>query len=428
MERQNESNIDPRFFAGVDLGSGEHAVHVVDESGKRLDGFTGEHGGAGQAALADRLRRICGGSPELMGVALETPRAALVELLLEQGFAVFAINPKQLDRFRDRHSPSGAKDDARDARVLAGSLRTDRASFRRLNPESALTIELRDLSRLDEGLKRDFRRGCNQLREQLHRYYPQLLGLCPAADEPWFWALLKRAPLPAAGAKLTPANIRQVLALHGIRRLSGDDIAAALRTPPLQVSPGTAAAASRHALMLVPRLDLLFRQIGETLAAMESTLGSMASDSEHQGHRDAAILLSLPGIGPVTGAAMLGEAAEPLRNRDYHALRSLAGSAPVTRQSGKRLVVGMRHGCHPRLRNALHGAVSCHVRWDPRAREQYQRLKAAGHNHARAVRGVGDRLLRLVVTLLKNGELYDPQRRLLPETKTVAATGQPVIC
>ena len=64
-----------------------------------------------------------------VGVAIETPRGPVVESLMERGIAVHSINPKQLDRFRDRLSPAGAKDDRRDARVLASALRTDPHCF-----------------------------------------------------------------------------------------------------------------------------------------------------------------------------------------------------------------------------------------------------------------------------------------------------------
>jgi transposase len=411
---------DLRFFVGVDCGSQKHVLHVLDQSGKHVDEFDIGHSGSQQAELTDRLRRICG-DPAQVGVALEAPRGAVVEHLLEQRFAVYAINPKQLDRFRDRHSPAGAKDDSRDARVLASALRTDRDSFRLLEVEDPQTIELRDLSRLDESLKQDFRRACNQLWEQLHRYYPQMLALCPAVDEPWIWALVKKAPLPVKGAKLTLVNIQQVLAANRIRRIQAEEIVAALRAAPLKVAPGTAEAASRHALALIPRLELLFRQIKETGKSIESTLEVMTDEETNGKHRDVAILLSLPGIGPVTGATMLAEAAEPLRQRDYHALRCYAGTAPVTRQSGKRRTVAMRRGCNPRLREALFHCVSCHVRWDPHSRAHYEKLRAAGHGHARAVRGVADRFLYLLMVLLKSGTLYDPERRIVSQPLAPAA-------
>jgi transposase len=415
-----------RFFVGVDCGSEEYRVCVLDENGKRRDEFSVGHGGKHQGELIDRLRRVCG-DPSQVGVALEAPRGALIEHLLEQGFVAHSINPKQLDRFRDRHSPAGAKDDSRDALVLAGSLRTDIDSFRRLEVEAQSTIELRDLNRLDEDLKKDFRRAANQLWEQLHRYYPQLLELCSGADEPWIWALLKKAPRPAAGARLSPLQIGRVLSSHRVRRLSGEEVAAVLRSPALQVAPGTAEAASNHALKLVARLELLFGQIRQTQEEIEALLEKMATptaavdDETNCRHRDAAIVLSLPGIGPTVGATMLSEAAEPLRKRDYHALRCYAGTAPVTRQSGKRRTVAMRRGCNPRLRQALFYWSRASVRWDPHSSAHYATLREAGHGHARALRGVADRLLHLLIVMLRNGTLYDPERRRAGQSQPAAA-------
>jgi len=148
------------------------------------------HTSAGLAALAEKLAALSPEAPERVAVAIEVPRGPVVETLLERGFHVFALNPKQLDRFRDRHTVAGAKDDRRDAWVLADSLRTDQPSFRRVHLDDPLIIELRELSRLDDDLREELSRLSNRLRAQLHRFCPETLALCPAADEPWFWALL----------------------------------------------------------------------------------------------------------------------------------------------------------------------------------------------------------------------------------------------
>ena len=125
-------------------------------------------------------------------MGLEVPRGAIIDALLEQGYALFSINPKQLDRFRDRFSVGGAKDDARDALVLACSMRTDLWAFRRLEPEDARILRLRELSRGEDVLREDFRSACNQLWSLLQRYFPALLRLSTAADESWVWDLLQR--------------------------------------------------------------------------------------------------------------------------------------------------------------------------------------------------------------------------------------------
>jgi len=121
------------------------------------------------------LLKESGGKPEEIHVAIEIPRGPIVEALLERGFNVYAINPKQRDRFRDRFTVAGAKDDSRDADVLADSLRTDMRAFRKLAGVDALIVELREWSRLDEELKAERVRLTNRLRDQLWRYYPQML-------------------------------------------------------------------------------------------------------------------------------------------------------------------------------------------------------------------------------------------------------------
>ena len=149
---------------------------LSDVAGKLLGERAFEHGGQGLSEMADWLLSFAAGKAEQVGVAIETPRGPVVESLMERGFAVHAINPKQLDRFRDRISPAGAKDDRRDARVLASALRTDPHCLRRLEPTDPVIVELREWSRLSEEMTRERVRQANRMREQLWRYYPQLLA------------------------------------------------------------------------------------------------------------------------------------------------------------------------------------------------------------------------------------------------------------
>ena len=135
------------------------------------------HTGEGIAGLCGWLHELSGGHPASVHVAIEVPHGAVVEMLLERDVQVYAINPKQLDRFRDRFSASGAKDDRRDARVLADSLRTDGRSFRQVQVQSPQVIELREWSRMAEELQQDRNRLTNRIREQLRRYYPQMVEL-----------------------------------------------------------------------------------------------------------------------------------------------------------------------------------------------------------------------------------------------------------
>src|SRR6516164_2346251 len=207
------------WCVGIDWGSQQHQVCVLDRNRRLVGERTVSHDGASLAQLASWLWTLSEGHPQRVSVAIEVPRGAIVEGLIERGFHVFAINPKQLDRFRDRHSVAGAKDDRRDAFVLADSVRTDRASFRRLHLEEPQLLVLRELSRVEETLLEEFRRSANRLREQLHRFYPQMLQLCSAADEPWLWDLIDLAPSPAHAALLSAEQVQRVLKAHRLRRL-----------------------------------------------------------------------------------------------------------------------------------------------------------------------------------------------------------------
>ena len=103
------------WFAGVDWASQKHDVWLADASGKRLGKRTFAHSGEGLAQMCAWLIATSGGKPENIHVAIEVPHGPVVETLLDREFKVYAINPRQLDRFRDRFSPAGAKDDSRDA-------------------------------------------------------------------------------------------------------------------------------------------------------------------------------------------------------------------------------------------------------------------------------------------------------------------------
>ena len=126
---------------------------------------------------------------------------------------------------------------------------------------------------------------------------------------------------------------------------------------------------------------------------------------------DAGLVLSIPGIGPAVAAALLTEASRPIRERDYESLRCYAGTAPVTRQSGKRKTVGMRQACSPRLRNAVFYWATSSLCCDTRSRKHYDALRAAGHQHPRALRGLADRLLGVLIALLKTQKTFDKARR-----------------
>ena len=403
-----------QWFVGIDLGGDAHQVMVVDAEGNVVAERVVKHEGEALARLSAWLVELAG-EADSMAVAIESPRSAVVEMLVERGFAVFTVNPKQLDRFRDRHTMAGAKDDRRDAFVLATSLRTDESCFHRVRLDDPLVVQLREVSRLHDSLGEELRRLANQLRDQLHRAYAAVLQWCPAADEPWLWTLLAEAPTQAQGARLRQVKVTRILRGHRIRRFKPEELLATLRSPLLPTAPGVAEAAAEHIQLLVPRLQLVHEQrarVGRRIDALLQQLATAGEDvppeAKHE-HRDVEIIQSLPGVGRIVAAAMLAEASQPLTERDYHAIRAHGGLAPVTRRSGKRSQVLMRRACNIRLRNALYHCARTAMQGDGRSRAHYAELRARGHSHGRALRSVADRLLRILIAMLKTDTLYAPK-------------------
>src|SRR3989475_3097840 len=274
------------WFVGMDWGSQRHQVCVLDRDRRRVGERTVDHDGASLAQLAAWLWTVSAGQPQRVSVAIEVPRGAIGAGLVERGFHVLAIHPKPLERFRDRHSVAGAKDDRRDAFVLADSVRTDQPSFRRLQLDAPQFLLLRELSRAEETLLEEFRRSANRLREQLHRFYPQMLQLCSAADEPWLWDLITLAPTPTHAMLLSEEQVQRGLKAHRIRRVTAHEVLACLQAPALPVAPGTAEAAQAHCGFLLPCLRVLAEQLQACSQQVSTLLRTMADEPGEGGvHR-----------------------------------------------------------------------------------------------------------------------------------------------
>jgi transposase len=398
-----------RWFAGVDWGSEKHQVCLLDAAGTVVGERAFAHDGAGLAAMCDWLVPVAG-PPGTVAVAIEVPHGPVVDVLLDRGFAVHAINPKQLDRLRDRFSVAGAKDDRRDARVAADGLRTDPHLFRQVTAGDPGVIELREWSRLTEELQQERMRLANRIRQQLWRYYPQLLALADDLTAEWILELWSMAPIPAKAARLREATVARLLARHRIRRLEAANVLDVLRQPAITVAAGVTEAAVLHVRSLIARLRLANAEFHQAEQKLDELCARLSQDAAAAapGPGDAAILRSLPGIGTVVLAILLTEAGDPLARRDHAALRTLSGVAPVTKRSGKTCLVVMRYAAHVRLRQAVFHWARVAILHDPNSRSRYEALRARGHSYGRALRGVADRLLGVACVLLQRHVLFDP--------------------
>jgi len=405
---------EPTVFVGVDWASEEHQVCLIGPKGPVQRAFA--HGAEGLNAMVDWVLSHAK-SPQDVAVAIETPTGPVVEVFMDRGVAVFSINPKQLDRFRDRLSPAGAKDDRRDALVLGLSLRTDRHCFRRLEPLDPTIVELREWSRMDSELKDERNRLTNRVRQQLWRYYPQALELNDDLGADWVLDLLALAPTPAAARRLTQNKVAKILIAGRIRRITPAEVLSLLQVPGLTVADGTEQAATAHIATVAERLRLVNRQLKVVARRLDRLIASLPGQAAEPGEplgqpseqRDAVILRSFPGVGRTVLATLLAEANHALHARDYHALRTLCGVAPVTKRSGKSIHVQRRLACSRRLREALYHWARVATQHDPLSKARYAALRARGHSHGRAMRGVGDRILAVACVMLKSQTLFEPR-------------------
>lgn len=413
-----------QIFVGIDWGNEEHVACAVSAEGEVLWQRVFQNGGDGFQALIAAILAVVQ-DPTAAAIGIESSRLPVAEVLVERAFAVHAINPKQMDRFRDRYSVSGAKDDRRDALVIAQSLRTDPHAFRRVAIGDPVIVRLRDIASVRAQVEEDLRRTTNRLRDALLRTDPDLVKLCPAADEPWLWRLLEKAPSREQRMKLRPNTVGRVLKEHRIRRVSSDEVITAVRTQ-LRLLPGTTAGAAVQIENLLPVLRVLQAQFAKIERQLDAALAcaSEAAEGQMREHSDVKILLSLPGVGRVVAAVVLARAWPALKARDYDGLRRLSGVAPVTFASGKRsgpaASVRMRRACDAPLRDALFHWAFSSLRTDEVSRAYYDRLRARGKPHPRALRAVGDRLLRILVAALRDGTLFKPAGTTSPALPAVA--------
>jgi transposase len=388
-------------YLGIDWAEAHHDVCLMDEGGTRLAGTRVPDGLEGLR----RIHELVAGhtdSAENVVVGIETDRGLLVQGLVAAGYQVYAVNPFAVSRYRDRHATSGAKSDPGDAKVLADLVRTDRHNHRPVAGDSELAEAVKVLARAHQTLVWSRQRHVNQLRSSLREFYPAALtalGTDLASRDAL--AVLGRAPTPAEGRRLSLSQIQAALRQGGRERnlaTRSTDIQQALRAAQLEPPPRLAKAYGSSVRATVRVVAQLNAEISELEAAL-----AQAFDE----HPDAEILRSLPGLGVVLGARVLGEFGDD-RTRYQHARarRCYAGTAPITRASGTRLVVLARMARNRRLADALYlwafSALTC----SPGARRFYDAHRARGNTHHQALRALGNRLVGILHGCLEHRMAY----------------------
>lgn len=400
------------LFVGIDWADDHHDVCLVDEAqegpSSYRERFRIPHSAEGFATLCSKLAFHESDAAQVL-VALETPRGLLVHALLEQGYAVYAIPPKAVNRYKDRHTPSSAKDDKRDALAMAHLLRTDRHRFDAL---SLMPEEYRLLDALCTDLRQmiaDRTRLINRLKSCLKEYYPTVLSLFEDVDTGIALAFLRAFPDPAA---LEAVSEKRFAALFRKERYSRParvpELYQLSRVPSLRADPSTEKAARMRMLVLVDQMRTLNGHISGYEAQVQKLFETL---NAHQN------IPTLPGVGERIApelAAALGppDDSSMARFANARAFGKLAGCAPVTRQSGRYKHVALRRACDKRLRRTLHDWAQCSLRQSRWTRAFYDYYKARGARHHTILRNLASKLLAILFKLWRTGEDYDEQRHI----------------
>jgi transposase len=393
------------LFVGDDWAEEHHDVEVQDESGRVLGRARLPEGVEGIARLHALLGKHLGDDDELdVAVGIETDRGPWVQALIAAGYEVFALNPLRVARYRESHRVSGAKDDTADAHVLAEMVRTMREQLRPVAGDSAQAGAVKVVARAHKTLIWERTRHLLRLRHALREYYPAALVAFDDLTATDALELLAAAPEPAAGAALTLDQI--TAALKRARRRNRDEKATAIQAA-LQAEYlgqpaviNTAYAATVQAQIAI--LTVLNTQVATMEAQVEAHFGQ---------HPDAEIYLSQPGLGAILGARVLAEFGDDkTRYADAKARKNYAGTAPITRQSGKKKTVLARHIHNDRLIDALGLQAFAALNRSPGARAYYDQLRARGAGHRAALRQLGNRLVGILHGCLKTGSLYDEDK------------------
>jgi len=402
------------LYCGIDWASDHHDVAVVNDDGQVLARGRVGNNAAGFAQALTLLADAGDTANDPIPVGIETDRGLWIAALRETGRVIYPINPLAASRYRARYAVSGAKSDATDAVLLANIVRTDPDAHRRLPAETELAQAIRVLARAQQDAVWTRQQIGNQLRDLLKDFYPAAIiafaGL-PSGGlaRPDARTILAAAPTPGQAAKLTPARLRRLLIKAGRRRDLDRDVERLravftdtyLHQPPVL----------ENAMGI--QLTALLRQFEAASAAADEL--AEAAIAHFEQHPDAEIITSFPGLGNLAGARVLAEIGDDrTRFTDARGLKAFAGSAPITRASGKKTIVRHRHIKNRRLATVGSIWALASLRSSPGARRHYDARRAAGDWNRQAQRHLFNKFLGQLHHCLQTGQPYNEHRAFPP--------------
>jgi len=394
----------------VDWGDRLHQVYVGDEDGKKVREVKVPETVEGLAEMGRWLNEKRAEGIELWA-AIEKPQGRIVDFLLDHGVVVYPVNPKALDRVRDRYRMSDSKSDSFDAYVLAEFVRTDHAHLRALQPNSEKAQELKLLSRDQHRVERQKTRFVHQLTITLKEYYPRVLEAFEDLQTQIALDFLKQYPTPAHLNALKHKEFeRFATQQHHLGKQRCEQLWEELNKPELAVPEHVVRAKAQLVEILIEQLRTSIKAVKIYDDKVKSFFVSTPA---------AEIARTLPGgKGAVTVPAIWAELGDAVdRWESSRHLQAEAGVVPVTKASGKSCVVHFRFACNKHLRHAMYWFSFSSLRHCEWAKLYYRGQKAKGHTHPEALRALGAKWLKIIFVMWRDHKPYDENFHLANITR-----------
>jgi len=387
------------YFAGLDWGSVQHAVCVIDQQGTVVAQLDVQHTAKGLKKLLAQLGRIA--PPQDLSIAIERPSGLVVDTLVQASHPVVPIHPNALKACRPRYRAAGGKSDPGDAYILADVLRTDGHRFRPLRPPSDQVKALRAMVRTRDELVAQRVAVANQLRALLEGFWPGAVAIFCDIDSPIALNFLDRYPTPSSARRL---GVKRMVAFLARNAYSGhrspQQLLERLRAAPIGLAGDAEQEAKGYMLKaLVAVLRTLVQQIKRVTAALEHAVALLPAGQ---------VVMSFPRAGKVNAAQILAELGEdPERFQTEDQLAAEAGVVPVTYGSGKSRGVVFRYACNKRLRRAITSWADNSRHASPWAKHIYANARARGCDHPHAIRILSRAWVRVLWRCWHDGTLYE---------------------
>lgn len=394
-----------RYYLGVDWAEEFHQVWVSDPEGKKVVEMKVLQQPQAMSEFGAWLHQRKAEEIELWA-AIEKPHGRIVDFLLDHGVVVYPVNPKALDRARDRFRMSQSKSDSFDAYVLAEFLRTDHAHLRALEPNSAQAQELKMLSRDHQRLMRQKTRLLNQIGITLKEYYPRPLEVFGDLESTIARDFLKAYPTPQALSKLNRRGWDHFAQRdHHLSEARSTELWEKLAKAQLSIPEHVIRAKAKLLLALVVQLEALLPEVESYSDEVERFFVSMPA---------AELVKTLPGGKSGTTVAKLWAELGDANNRwqSFRHLQAEAGEVPVTQSSGKSRVVLFRFACNKHLRHAIYWFSFNSLRRCEWANKYYREQRAKGHSHPRSLRALGAKWLKIIFVMWRDHKPYDENYHL----------------